>query len=161
SPGAAANTSVRSAGWCSRKNRCSIAISSSSGVPIPTNPDTDMVSPSRIIAIASSTETILFLSIMALLTLGEPLGDAGAEKRLRFSADKYTDVPAGQGQLRVILGPDLRTERLGGGGRNDVVVLGEHVEHRHGDVAQINSPPADHERVVDQLVGLIQLLEPL
>src|ERR1043166_4370594 len=57
---------VRPAGWRSRRNRRSIAINSSSGVPMPTKPDTDMVSPSRMIAIASSTETILFLRLMAL-----------------------------------------------------------------------------------------------
>src|SRR3712207_9432696 len=44
-----------------------------------------------------------------------------------------SDVAAGQRQLGVVLGADEAAERPRGGRRDDVVVLGVDVEHRHGD----------------------------
>src|SRR5689334_7402670 len=62
SPGAAANTSVRSRGCPVSRKRFSSATMSSSGVPVPTKPEKAMVSPSRTMAIASAAETILFFT---------------------------------------------------------------------------------------------------
>ena len=61
SPGAAAKTRVRSRGPSVSTKRRSSAASSSSGVPMPTNPEQLTTSPSRINAIASSAVTILSL----------------------------------------------------------------------------------------------------
>ena len=60
SPGAAANSSVRSRGDAVSTKRFSSAAISSSGVPLPTKPEKAMVSPSRMMAMASAAETILF-----------------------------------------------------------------------------------------------------
>src|SRR3954471_1455004 len=124
SPGAAAKTRVRSKGWPAFKKRRSSARISSSGVPIPTKPEVQTVSPSRITATASSAETILFAN-MAVGPLGvgpgEPVRDPGAEQPLRPAADEHADVAAGQRQLLVVLAPDADLERLGGRGRDDVV----------------------------------------
>ena len=99
------------------------------------------VSPSRMIATASSAETILFgcshgaVQAASMAVLGQPVGDARPEEPLRLAADEHADMAAGQRELRVILRCRLAAQRLGGRGRDDVVVLGEHVEHRHRDVA--------------------------
>ena len=99
SPGAAANISVRSAGWRSFRKRRSSARINSSGVPMPTKPDTHIVSPSRTMAIASSAETILFLSVIGSRPLGQPVRDPGPEQGLRFAADEHADMAAGQRQF--------------------------------------------------------------
>jgi hypothetical protein len=62
SPGAAAKTSVSPCGCRDARKRRSTAAISSSGVPVPTKPETETVSPSRRIAAASSGETILFFT---------------------------------------------------------------------------------------------------
>src|SRR5215211_7231817 len=128
---------------------------------MPTKPETHIVSPSRTMAIASSADTILFLSVIGLLPLGKPFGDSGAEQGLRLAADEYADMSTRQWQLAVVLSPHFCSEGLRRGGRNDVVVLGKHVEHGHRNVAQVHLPPTDHEGVVDEPVALIELLEPL
>src|ERR1700730_2978846 len=161
SPGAAATTNVRFEGCRSFRNRRSKPRISSSGVPMPTNPETHTVSPSRTMAIASSAETILFLRVIRLLPFGEPLGDPGTEQSLRLAADEYAHVSAWQSELRIVAGTDLCPQRLRGSRRDDVVVLGVHVEDRHCDIAQVPPPAIDRERVFDQLVVLIKLLEPL
>src|SRR6516165_792385 len=161
SPGAAANTNVRFAGCRSFRNRRSTARISSSGVPMPTNPDTLTVSPSRTMAIASSAETILFFSVIHLLPFGEPLGDARTEQSLRLAPDEYAHVPAWQGKLRIVAGADFCCQRLGGCRRDDVIVLGEDVEDRHCDIGKVHLPAVDRERVLDQLVVLIKILKPL
>ena len=59
SPGAAANTSVRSRGALVSTNRASSAAITASGVPTPTKPEVATVSPGRMMATASSTGTTL------------------------------------------------------------------------------------------------------
>jgi hypothetical protein len=46
---------------------------------------------------ASSAETILFLSAIALLPLSEPFGDAGAEQGLDFPPTNTPTCPPGNG----------------------------------------------------------------
>src|SRR3984893_8344050 len=161
SPGAAANTNVRFEGCRSFRNRRSKPRISSSGVPMPTNPETHTVSPSRTMAIASSAETILFLRVIRLLPFGEPLGDPGTEQRRRLAADEYAHVSAWQSELRIVAGTGLCPQRLRGSRRDDVVVFSVHVEDRHCDIAQVHLPAIDRERGLDQLVVLIKVLEPL
>src|SRR4051794_10600943 len=109
SPGAAAKTRVRPDGWrVSRKRRSSARISSS-GVPMPTNPELHTVSPSRITATASSGETILLLNMPGshvLVVLGQPSRDAGTQEPLRFAAHEHAHMPARQRELLVVLAPD-------------------------------------------------------
>src|SRR5215218_3189845 len=177
SPGAAAKTSVSPCGRPEARKRRSMAAISSSGVPMPTKPETATVSPSRRIAAASSGETILFLTArsspldprllllrrlrLRLLALGEPLGDPRPEQLLRAAADEDADMAAGQRQLGVVLRPDQAAQRPRGGGRDDVVVLGIDVEHRHGDPAEVDPPAAELELVPGQLVLLVEVLQPL
>src|SRR5262249_60225929 len=158
-PGAAANIRPRPVGWRSLRKRRSSARINSSGVPIPTKPETPPMSQSRMMAMASSAETILFLSIHSV-SVREPLGDARAEQGLRLAADEDAHVAARQRQLGVVLGADLGAERLRRRRRDDVVVLGEDVEHRHGDVAKIDLPAVDGERAGDELFVLVQILQP-
>src|SRR5919201_3000512 len=131
SPGAAANTSVRFAGCRSLRNRRSTARISSSGVPMPTKPDTHTVSRSRTMAIASSAETILFLRLIRLLPVGEPPGDPRAEQGLELTAAKYADVSARQSELSVVTCADFFPQRLRRSRWDDVVVLREYVEDWH------------------------------
>src|SRR4051812_32761038 len=134
SPGAAAKTRVRPAGWRMSRKRRSSARMSSSGVPMPTNPEVHTVSPSRITATASSGETILLASGMAtgrvLVVLGQPVRDAGAQQPLRLATHEHAHMAARQREFLVVLAANAELERLRGGGRDDVVVLGEHVQHR-------------------------------
>src|SRR5215212_11228404 len=104
---------------------------SSSGVPMPTKPETHTVSPSRITATASSAETILCVSMLrgrVLVVLGQPVGNAGAQQPLRLATDEHAHMAARQREFLVVLAAHAELERLGGGGRDDVVVLGEHVQ---------------------------------
>src|SRR3954468_14730891 len=136
SPGAAAKTRVRPEGLLAARKRRSRARISSSGVPMPTNPELHTVSPSRITAPASSGETILLLNMpgsRVCVVLGQPVGDARTQEPLRFAAHEHAHMPARQRALLVGLAADAEPERLGGGGWDDVVVLGEDVQHRHGD----------------------------
>src|SRR3954452_10735135 len=145
SPGAAAKTRVRPEGWRVSRKRRSRARISSSGVPMPTNPELHTVSPSRITATASWAETILLLNMpgsRVLVVLGQPGGDARTQEPLRLAADEHAHVPAGQRELLVVLAADEEPEGLGVGGRDDVAVLGEDVQHRHGDGLQIDLAPA-------------------
>src|SRR3954470_9039468 len=164
SPGAAAKTRVRPAGWRVSRNRRSRARISSPGVPMPTKPELHTVSPSRITAAASSGETILLLNTpgsRVLVVLGQPVGDARTQEPLRLAAHEHAHMPARQRKLLVGLATDAEPGRLGGGGRDDVVVLGEHVQHRHGDGLQIDLAPAQLQLAFDKLVGLVEVLEPL
>src|SRR3954469_14531626 len=130
SPGAAAKTRVRPEGWrVSRKRRSSARISSS-GVPMPTKPELHTVSPSRITATASSAETILLVSMpggRVVVVLGQPVGDARTQQLLRLAAHEHAHMTARKREFLVILAPDAELQGLGGRGRDDVVVLGEHV----------------------------------
>src|SRR3954469_5753283 len=102
---------------------------SSSGVPMPTNPEVHTVSPSRITATASSGETILCVSMLrsrVLVVLGQPVRNPGTQQPLRLTAHEHADMAAGQRQLLVVLAAHAESQGLGGGGRDDVVVLGEH-----------------------------------
>src|SRR3954468_21344462 len=104
---------------------------SSSGVPMPTNPEVHTVSPSRITATASSGETILLVSMLGgrvLVVLGQPVRDARTQQPLRLAAHEHAHMTAGQRKLLVVLRPDAESQGLRGGGRDDVVVLGEHVQ---------------------------------
>src|SRR4051812_19552107 len=163
SPGAAANIRVSPAGCCVSSKRSRSAISSSSGVPMPTKPETATVSPSRTSATASAADTILFLSMAgaALGPLRQPLRDARAEQPLRLAADEDADMPARQRKLGVVVGAELAAERLRGRGRDDVVVLGEDVQHRRGDVPELDLAAAEHELALHELVVLVEVLEPL
>src|ERR1700678_462310 len=159
SPGAAANTSVRPAGSRVSRKRGSIAISTSSGVPMPTKPDIDTVSPFRMMAAASAEEMILFRMAVSL-SLGQPCGDTGRKQRLGPAADENPDMTARQRQLGVVLGADLVPQCARCRRRNDVVVLGVDVQDRHGDVAQNDTPAADLQLVLDQLVLLVEVFQP-
>src|SRR6266404_1878114 len=131
---------------------------------MPTKPETQIVSPSRMIAIASSAETILFVSAMRdpfSLALGEPFGDAGTQQPLGLAADEHADVPAGKRQFGVVRAADLPAQCPRGGRRYDVIVAGEDVEHGHVDVAQIDAPSSELELVTYQLVVLIEVDQPL
>src|ERR1700756_3756435 len=112
SPGAAANTNVRFDGCRSFRKRRSKARISSSGVPMPTNPETHTVSPSRTMAMASSAETILFVRVIRLLPFDEPLGDPGAEQGLRLATDEYAHVSTRQGELGIIVCANFCPQRL-------------------------------------------------
>src|SRR3954462_11786359 len=132
SPGAAAKTRVRPEGLLAARKRRSSARMSSSGVPMPTNPELHTVSPSRITATASSGETILCVSMLRSrirVVLGQPVRNAGAQQPLRLAAHEHAHMAARQREFLVVLAPDAKFEGLGGGGRDDVVVLGEHVQH--------------------------------
>src|SRR4051794_4245738 len=164
SPGAAAKTSVRLEGCRVSRKRRSRARISSSGVPMPTNPELHTVSPSRITATASSGETILLLNMpgsRVFVVLGQPVGDARTQKPLRLAAHEHAHMPARQRELLVGLAADAEPERLGGGGWDDVVVLGEDVQHRHGNGLQIDLAPAQLQLAFDELVVLVEVLEPL
>src|SRR5215213_1922379 len=164
SPGAAANTRARPEGWRACRKRRSSARISSSGVPMPTKPEVQTVSPSRMTATASSAETILWVNMRGgriLVVLGQPVRNAGAQQPLRLAADEHADMATGKRKLLVIRAPDAELERLRGCGRDDVVVLGEHVQHRHGDVLQIDLAPAQLQLALDELVVLVEVLQPL
>src|SRR3954453_9895383 len=103
---------------------------SSSGVPMPTNPELHTVSPSRITATASSAETILCVSMLrgrVLVVLGQPVRDAWTQEPLRLAAHEHAHMPARQREFLVVLAADAEPQGLRGGGRDDMVVLGEHV----------------------------------
>src|SRR3954471_6212567 len=122
SPGAAAKTRVRPEGWRVSRKRRSSARMSSSGVPMPTNPELHTVSPSRITATASSAETILCVSMLrgrVLIVLGQPGRDAWTQEPLRLAAHEHAHMPARERKLLVVLAADADLERLGGGGRDD------------------------------------------
>ena len=91
----------------------------------------------------------------------EPVRDAGSQQALRLAADEHADMPPRERQLGVVGRADLGAERLRGGRRDDVVVLGEHVQHRTGDVPQVDLAAVQLELVPDQLVVLVEILEPL
>src|SRR3954467_4473138 len=154
SPGAAAKTRVRPEGWrVSRKRRSSARISSS-GVPMPTNPEVHTVSPSRITATASSGETILCVSMLrgrVLVVLGQPVRHAGTQEPLRLAAHEHAHMAAGQRKFLVVLAANAELEGLAGGGRDDVVVLGEHVQHRHGDGLQVDPAPTQLQLALYEL----------
>src|SRR3954454_23245366 len=132
---------------------------------MPTKPELHTVSPSRITATASSAETILLASGMArgrvLVMLGQPAGDARTQEPLRLAAHEHAHMPARQRKLLVGLAADAEPERLGGGGWDDVVVLGEDVQHRHGNGLQVDLAPAQLQLAFDELVVLVEVLEPL
>src|SRR5262245_7895919 len=98
---------------------------------MPTKQETQIVSPSRTMAIASLAVTMLFLIVISQYPFGKPLGDTRTQQGLGLSADEYADMPARQCELRIIFGTYLCAERARRRGRNDVVILGEHVENRH------------------------------
>ena len=64
----------------------------------------------------------------------QPVDDALAEHALRLAADEHADVAAGQADLAVVLGADQRAQRPRRLRRDDVIVLGVDVEHRHRDL---------------------------
>src|SRR3954462_2889991 len=112
---------------------------SSSGVPMPTNPEVHTVSPSRITATASSGETILCVSMLrgrVVVVLGQPVRDARAQHALRLAAHEHAHMAAGKRKLLVVLAPDAYLEGLRRRRRDNVVVRGEDVEHRHREVLQ-------------------------
>src|SRR5215204_127298 len=131
---------------------------------MPTNPELHTVSPSRITATASSAETILLVSMprgRVVVVLGQPVGDAGAEQPLRLAAHEHAHMPAGKRKLLVVLAPDTELEGLAGRGRDDVVVLGEDVQHRHGDILQVDPAPAQLQLAFYEFVVLVEVFEPL
>ncbi len=136
------------------RNRCSSAAISSSGVPLPTNPENATVSPSRTIARASAAETILFFTRSAcaferaieseIMTACEPVDDAVAEDALRLAADEHADVAAGQGRSRCSrLVPTQLRQGPRALRRNDVVLLRVDVEHRHRDLRELDLAAAE------------------
>src|SRR4051794_2553131 len=164
SPGAAAKTRVRPEGLLAARKRRSRARISSSGVPMPTNPELHTVSPSRITATASSGETILCVSMLrsrVLVVLGQPVRNPGTQQPLRLTAHEHAHMTARQRKLLVVLAANAELESLGGGGRDDVVVLGEHVQHRHGNGLQVDPAPTQLQLAFDELVVLVEVLEPL
>src|SRR3954447_14738331 len=164
SPGAAAKTRVRPEVWRVSRKRRSRARISSSGVPMPTNPELHTVSPSRITATASLAETILLLNMpgsRVLVVLGQPVGDARTQEPLRLAAHEHAHMPARQREFLVVLAANAELERLRGGGRDDVVVLGEHVQHRHGDGLQVDPAPAQLQLAFHEFVVLVEVFEPL
>src|SRR3954447_8721357 len=137
---------------------------SSSGVPMPTNPEVHTVSPSRITATASSGETILCVSMLrgrVLVVLGQPVRDARAQQPLRLAAHEHAHMAAGQRELLIILAPDAEPQGLGGCGRNDMVVLSEHVQDRHREVLQVDHLATELQLAFYELVVLVEVLEPL
>src|SRR5215207_7641305 len=164
SPGAAAKTRVRSEGCRTWRKRRSSARISSSGVPIPTKPELHTVSPSRMTATASWAETILLVSMprgRVVVVLGQPVRNAGTQQPLRLAAHEHAHMPARKRKLLVVLAPDAELERLSGRGRDDVVILGEDVQHRHGDVLQIDLAAAQLEFAFHEFVVLVEVLQPL
>src|SRR5215218_8339689 len=164
SPGAAAKTRVRPEGCRAWRKRRSSARISSSGVPMPTNPELDTVSPSRMTATASSAETILLVSMprgRVVVVFSQPVRNAGAQQSLRLAAHEHAHMPARKREFLVVLAPDTELEGLAGGRRDDVVILGEDVQHRHGDVLQIDLAPAQLEFAFHELVVLVEVLQPL
>src|SRR3954453_20768075 len=123
SPGAAAKTRVRSEGWPAFKKRRSSARISSSGVPIPTKPEVQTVSPSRITATTSSAETILLVSMpggRVVVVFGQPVRNAGAQQPLRLAAHEHAHMAARKREFLVVPAANAELEGLGGGGRDDV-----------------------------------------
>src|SRR4051812_43167718 len=99
---------------------------SSSGVPMPTNPEVHTVSPSRITATASSGETILCVSMLrgrVVVVLGQPVRDARAQQPLRIAAHEHAHMAAGQRELLIVLAPDAEPQGLGGRSSLGPVVL--------------------------------------
>src|SRR3954470_23796596 len=161
SPGAAAKTRVRPEGWRVSRKRRSSARMSSSGVPMPTNPEVHTVSPPRITATASSGETILCVSMLrgrVLVVLGQPVRDARAQQPLRLAAHEHAHMAAGQRELLIILAPDAEPQGLGGCGRNDMVVLSEHVQDRHREVLQVDHLATELQLAFYELVALVEIL---
>ena len=70
-------------------------------------------------------------------------------------------MPTGQRQLGVVLRPNMPSQRTRCGGRDDVIVLGIDVQHGAGDVLQVDAAAAELERAVDELVFLVEVLQPL
>src|SRR4051794_24207054 len=164
SPGAAAKTRVRSEGWPAFKKRRSSARISSSGVPIPTKPEVQTVSPSRTMAMASSAETILLANMRGgrlSVVLGQPVRDAWTQQPLQLAAHEHAHMAARKRKLLIVLAPDADLEGLRRRRRDDVVVLSEYVEHRHREVLQIHGAPAQLQLAFHELVVLVQVLEPL
>ena len=80
---------------------------------------------------------------------------------LAFAADINADMPAGQRDFAVVIGSDMRAERLRTGGRDDVVLQRVDVKNRHGEIGQINPLARKLEGALHQAVFLIKLDHPL
>ena len=92
-------------GWRSLRKRLSSARISSSGVPMPTKPETHTVSSSRTNGDGFVGGNDLVLERHRLKFLSDqPLGDPGAEQGLRLAADEHADVSPGSGSSGVVLG---------------------------------------------------------
>src|SRR6266576_5249233 len=89
-------------------------------------------------------------------SLLEPVNDASTQYALRLSAHEHADVTARQTNLAVIVGSHALAKRARTLRRNDVILLGVHVEHRHCDIGELDLASAELELVLDQLVLLIQ-----
>ena len=125
---------------------------SSSGVPMPTKPETATVSPSRMTATASSGRNDLVCGHAPHAYGRSPSHSAiPGREALRLAADEHADVAAGQRELGVVVGADLAAQRLRGRRRDDVVVLGVDVQDRHGDVPQVDLAAAELELALTSL----------
>src|SRR5690606_29049992 len=77
------------------------------------------------------------------------------------AGDVDADMTAAERQLGVIVGADHVAQRARGIGRHQVVLLGEDVEHRHVDEAQVDLASADLDAAVEEAVALVELLDEL
>src|SRR5687767_7393466 len=100
------------------------------------------MSPERMMATASAALTTLSRTGLSpdaaapfLVALGEPVDDALADDALRLAGDEDADMPARQSELGIVLRAQLAAQHPHRRRRDDVVVLGVDVQHRHGEVA--------------------------
>src|SRR5688500_7270220 len=118
---------------------------------MPTKPEVAIMSPERMMAVASAALTTLLrirrLAPGSAVALAEPADDA-----LRFAGDEHVDVPARQAELGVGARAQLPVEGARGARRDHVVGLRVDVECRHRHLAQVDLAPGELPRVSDPLV---------
>src|SRR5690625_2392675 len=94
-------------------------------------------------------------------TLGQPVVDRGRHLLLRPAGDVDADVATAERHFGVVLAAHEVLQRHRGAGRNQVVILGVDVEHRHFDQPQVYFALADGDAAVDEAIALIELLDEL
>src|SRR3954454_23112896 len=131
---------------------------------MPTKPEVQTVSPSRTMATASSAETILLANMRGgrlSVVLSQPVRDARTQQPLRLAAHEHAHMAARKRKLLVVLAPDADLEGLRRRRRDNVVVLGEDVEHRHREVLQVDHLATELQLAFYELVALVEILQPM
>src|SRR5690348_17871452 len=87
--------------------------------------------------------------------LGQPLVYRRRHFALRTARHVDPDVAALEGELGIVLGADVFAQRTRGRRRNQVILLGEDVQHRDRDVLEADRLAAYFESAFYQLIALV------